>query len=498
MEDIKNSFWDYTSLIIGNFWSIIFAGLTMMLLTRILDPAAYGSLMLFHMTCQFLILIIARWNNNAVLRYAREEFITTGKINATVWGRMLFIMPLFILSIVFLHINSERISVFIGFENNRLVYAIPFYCMALIMLDFIYNVARSISRIKIYSWSIGAERFIVLIGMLLVWAHLVNADIGSVISIYIAGAFITALAAFFFLKPSIWVPPVAEKKVIKKILIFSYPFILIAICMVGMGWIDSFFIRRYLTLESVGIYSLSYRLMSLVQMLSTFLATVIMPIIITYYAKDRMDSIRKYATNVMPKIIFLWSLFLAFSMCAAECSFPLLFSSEFQAAIAPLRFLMASLSFFVIFSLNSPIIQTLEVVNKVQLGFLLSLGLNITGDIVLIPRIGIIGAAYSTGFAFFVLAAWYAVITSKELGLRWGFKNAVYMLPAWFVIPGLIIFSEHMIWKIAWTGALLVISVLVARKTGLFSKKDIDIINGIDMPIPVKRITAGFLNILTV
>jgi len=487
-EDIKRSFWDYSSLMFGNAWAILFTGLTIVAITRVIDPSAYGILTVFHMVCQVFVLFIARWNHNSLLRYAREEFITEGKVNRVVWARLFFIMPIIVFAVLIVYLFSGSFGEYINFKTKAAVYAIPVYFILLIALDFIYNIARSTGKIRVYSYSIILEKFLVFCGVYLIASKIISPSIGSIIGVYIIGAFVTTVVFFLFLKPSLWFPPVFDKAVLKKIFSYSYPFMLITICMVGMGWIDIFFLRFFERLSQVGIYSLSYRLMSFVQMLSTFTATVALPIIIAFYAKKRKDLIVKYLKRIVPKAIFLWSIFLAVFLFAINYLFPFIFSSDYQSSLNPLRFLLCGLTFFFIFSLHSPVIQAYEMVHKGRWGFLLALVVNIVGDVILIPRIGITGAAYSTIAAFVMLGVWYYLLTDKIVGVRRGVGMLLYTFPVWVVFLS-IRYSQNTIYVAAfWLAASLIGAVFLAKISRLFEKKDADLLKAVHMPRVIRMV----------
>jgi O-antigen/teichoic acid export membrane protein len=267
--------------------------------------------------------------------------------------------------------------------------------------------------------------------------------------------------------------------------------------MVGMGWIDIFFIRHFMDLKSLGIYSLSYRLMSMIQMLSTFIATVSMPILISFFTAKRTDLLNLYAENLAPKIIFLWSLFLSIVIYAASIVFPFMFAQDFQASLFPFYFLLCGLSFFVIFSVHSPLIQTYEIVHKAQRGFILSLGINIAGDVLLIPRIGIIGAAYSTAIAFFVLALWYYRLSRMTLDIKDRYRQFLYTLPAWVALPGIFIASKNSAIGILYFVFFISFIVVLARYTRLFKKEDSRLVEFIHMPSLLKRASLLMINFLS-
>ena len=124
-----------------------------------------------------------------------------------------------------------------------------------------------------------------------------------------------------------------------------------------------------------------------------------------------------------------------------------------------------------------------------------ALCVNILLDFILVPLLGIKGAAIATTLSMLAMTLLQFNVTMRYLKLRDVkqflplFITGLTFLILIFLKPGKIIGT---LFVILITG----ISFLFARKMAIFSKSDIDILNKIDMPIRLKKIAKYIIGVL--
>ncbi len=99
--DLQNIFKNYFALIGTQFGSAVFSFASVTLATQFLGTEGYGgivALLAASLTIQFLV----SWSGVALVRYGVEEFVETGEISKSFWGRTLILLssllPLLIVS----------------------------------------------------------------------------------------------------------------------------------------------------------------------------------------------------------------------------------------------------------------------------------------------------------------------------------------------------------------------------------------------------------------
>jgi O-antigen/teichoic acid export membrane protein len=111
-------------------------------------------------------------------------------------------------------------------------------------------------------------------------------------------------------------------------------------------------------------------------------------------------------------------------------------------------------------------------------------GVNLIGDLLLVPHLGIYGAALATSFAFFLgglLSHW---VVFRHLNLK-GFKELLFPLPALFAI---IFFTTipHLWLHLVIVIGLVFYSLVLPRIIGLFRQEDLNLFNKAEMPYVIR------------
>jgi O-antigen/teichoic acid export membrane protein len=187
--------------------------------------------------------------------------------------------------------------------------------------------------------------------------------------------------------------------VIKDLLLFSLPFLGISIFYTGTTWLDTLMLGYFMLPDDVGLYNAAQPFASLLPMVLTAATFLYLPIVSQLYAKNQFENIkRSYA--VLTKWIFMAALpiFLIFVLFP-EATLNILFGSRYIAAAPALQIL--SLGFFIqtILGTSSYTLAAMGHVRFVMWSVLISFIADVALNIMLIPPLGIVGAAIATASA---------------------------------------------------------------------------------------------------
>jgi len=187
---------------------------------------------------------------------------------------------------------------------------------------------------------------------------------------------------------------------------------------------DRIFIERYLSLSEVGIYSLGYKIASLLLVVSAGFGIAYSPIFFQL-ANDEKISAKKYLQKYNELyLMFILVLGFLLSLFAKEI-ITVLFSSIYTSASGIIIIIIASLIFSETTGLLSKMYMQTKKVSMIMYIQITSAILNIIFNAMLIPQYGIYGAAYATllsfmfNFAMFIKYrkySYYIAFNWKSLG----------------------------------------------------------------------------------
>lgn len=208
-----------------------------------------------------------------------------------------------------------------------------------------------------------------------------------------------------------------DMNLLKKGLKFSLPIVPSAFASMAMQSIDRLVLERYVDLSHIGIYSVGVALGSALLILVRGFFYAIEPVI--YEAFKKEDFNRKIVL-IKDKFLFLVLLLGCILIIFCKEIITLMVSTRFYEAYKIIPVYVVSC----IFSAAQVLITTtIFAINKtVYQPFLVGIALviNLTVNIILIPVVGIVGAATASAISCWSLYVMSAYITKKHTGIKWG------------------------------------------------------------------------------
>ncbi len=186
-----------------------------------------------------------------------------------------------------------------------------------------------------------------------------------------------------------------DKKEVSTQLSFGFPIILSSLAGMAIDWTDRFFINHYLSLSDVGIYSAGYKLGSIVNVL---LVTPFVQIWNPIMMENRTaDDVKELFKNVTLLFIFGGTLMiLASSMIFPELDFLILPKKEYLPSFAVFPIIMCGFFLNGFVNILCAGLYYERKVDKLIWAYLAATVVNLFLNYLLIPKIGYIGAAWSS------------------------------------------------------------------------------------------------------
>lgn len=271
--------------------------------------------------------------------------------------------------------------------------AIPFTTPATVML-------YSIQGFKIMEHTIVVKEILSPLGrlLLLVLLFLLGEQLYGAVATYTFVAILATVLAYYFLTRTF--PPLSDRALrpiyeSKEILTFSYPILFSQVLTFANLWMDSTFLGYFRTSQQVGIYSAAQRTAFLSSLIMLSFNAIFAPVISGLCAEERFDELGYHFRSITK-----WMFTINLPICLAMLLFaePLMgiFGSQFASGATSLRILSLG---WLIMSATGPTNRTIAMSGRSKLNLaniLVAFALHVALNLFLIPRHGIVGAAWAT------------------------------------------------------------------------------------------------------
>ena len=278
--------------------------------------------------------------------------------------------------------------------------------------------------------------------------------LGAIISLLLVRAFIFVIG-FLLVKSEVKITT-PSLSVIKHYLAFSLPLIPFTLSwwLVTSG--DRYVIGYFLGASSVGIYSASYTLGNLISFLYAPIALVLFPAITNLYANNNIHEVKMHLKYTLKFFLMIAIPSLFGLTLLSKSLLGILTTSEFIGAYMVVPFVALGALLFSVSILFSDILMLFKKIKIISLAFGSSALINLIMNIILVPLIGILGAAIATLVTFAILFSILAFSSFKCLSFDWDPK---------FITKSMVstALMGSMIWWMNPTGAVsILISIGIA------------------------------------
>jgi len=292
------------------------------------------------------------------------------------------------------------------FHNSGLIPFFKLFSIAVplsVITQIFLSSIRAFEKISWYSFIVNILQNVVKVSVLLFLILLLK-DSSAIGISYILGIVSMLLVAYYVCKykiPELFFRQKYVKNINKELFIYSLPLIFSAVIASVFGWIDTFFVGYFKTVVDVGVYNVALPIAGIIAFTPFLFMQLFFPLINREYSSKNLDLIKQLSKQIS-KWIFLINLpLLVIFILFPGVIINLLFGSQYLAAETAL--IILAFGFF--FMSQAEIsLHLLNMAKKPHLGMIdiaLAAVLNIILNIILVPKLGLIGAALSTTISYF-------------------------------------------------------------------------------------------------
>jgi len=353
-------------------------------------------------------------------------------------------------------------------------------------------------RHMVYSQNLVLNGGVVLLVLL---AMLLRLGSGVLPYAYLASFIVAASVALWYLWPRLRYAEVKGAKTVNspprltsKLLCFSWPLLFSGILLSLRYHTDRIMIGIYEGATQVGIYNAVVLITLSLFLISGSLTPIFLPILTRLYQANVSTDLK-----VTFQAVCRWLFYVTYPMLLIALFFPetvigFLYGVDYISAVPILRILVLGFLALLLSGLGGTLIQAVGRTGIFLMVEMLGTGANIVLNLLLIPRLGIQGAAYATAASYFVTSISILCIIKKGLGffafqVRW----LKYALPMTLILglARLSVSYSSVANQYLMTLIIAVAATLVGVTAGLwvakFNQEDRIILTAISKRIGLKR-----------
>ena len=429
MSPFKKFIKQFSHFFTGMILAQLFAFVTFPILTRVLTEEQYGIMGLVTTTMLFAIAIAKAGMSDGVIRFFKEysadrEKIDTFSSTVLMRGIMfsvlasLFYLIILLLIRKYLRINEGYIICFLIMSLYlfiRPLNIIVYYFLRVNDKTIFMNVVSLVEKIC----SVGLSLFLLL--------YVLKAFYGYFVGLVIAEVVVSTILFYWFFRHFRVNPIKVSNDLNLKLMKFGAPLLLTELSFLLMSYADRYLIVAYLGEEALGLYSVGYNLAMYIGSIIMFsVSYAIIPIYVEIFEREGRKIteafLQKSLHYLLMIIIPMWFGYIAI----AKDLFIGLASEKYATAAS---FSPLILTGYFLLALNVLFNSGLYLKKKTIVSFgimffaiLFNIGLNL----ILLPRLHVMGAAVSCVASFLLATGLTYWISSKYVTLKVKKKTLVY------------------------------------------------------------------------
>ncbi len=426
----------------GNFVVLILGFIQTPLLTRILATDEYGKAGMFETAVTVIYIFAILGLDQAYIRYYYEKKMEGGgfvSIDRELLLRRCITPALIIVSVLTLVyiIFSKPINIFLfGDSGSDVIVLVTVYTFICVFERFFFLDVRMQQNGKLYS-NINIIEKVLSILTIIAAFYLIGDDfrIGLYALAVPWGITTTFLMIrYFYLRKSRveghTEQPENESLVpeYRELISYGAPFITVLLMEWALSSCDKLALRTFSTFDELGIYTSA---MKIVILLITFKNTFI-----AYWSPVAMERFED-GINEENKAFFRQAYEMVVMMCIAGAALlillrkfiVLLLGPSYRSAEAVIPFLTLMPIFAIMFEITVQSIKYAKKGKYLNIASLVALLVNIIGNVLLVPKLGGMGAAVTTGISYMIYFVIGSFFSEKCIKIGYNYrKTAIYAL----------------------------------------------------------------------
>ncbi len=402
-DQIKNELRDGKTLIFYGGIRVGGYGLTFLIpiiLAMKLSPEIFGIYSLGMMIIYFFNSTFILSSNTPFIIFGIDEIQKTQKISKTMTSRLILIVISTIIFLVITLLLGKQIIDFTKLTKIQFYFLVFVFAGKMLesffgTLFFAFN-----QRILASMFQLSTAGFSVL--YIIILYLFFEMTLENVFLMFLIAPMVSFCLFASKIKIKKIFPLSYDKHAFKKMTDYTKWTILGGSAMYLLNWGDNIILRRFSTMEEIGIYNLGYQFFKGTIMIMAIIKVYFLPFISQNI--DNKEKITGYLLSKRIKLLFLGIILLGGLYLIMPYFVEILYKSRYEDSVLVFKILVigALFAFYSIF--YDPIFDSLERYKVTQSVIAVCVVFNLGLDYILVNRIGFMGAAIATSITYFLMA----------------------------------------------------------------------------------------------
>jgi O-antigen/teichoic acid export membrane protein len=457
--------------------------------TRVFAPDVMGQLTIIITVGSVIQSIGFSWLTSAQLRFGREEYIQSGGVRQTFRVRTVLLGTIWFVTMVsfaaFYFFIQNRFGIRLGL-SGRVLWAVPVFLTVWVLAAELNGYLRVLGKyVELAAVSLVGQLFW-LAGYLLLYTYLGPAGIDWLIVLSLGGSVVQSLYLILWLRPDdfrLGSTASRFKDTLRRTVLYSAPAIATSILGYLSTPIELYLIYYFVSVSAVGLFNTANNMNGLFVQFVILFPNLMFPILQGLKTTEKREIVQKYYQRIVPQLTILFALVVSIALVLLPPLMRLLLSQKYYLAIGPLLILACGEIPHMASALESVYPATYDKLSQSFWVTALNYGVGIACYLVLIPRIGIEGAAWGWVASYLAGALLLNWFVSKEFGAFAKVSLSIGLA----VLIGLVSLSlaltsiSYVIQILGLVG-LLAASLILLRITRLFEYRDVKLLMATGIP----------------
>jgi len=400
-------------------------------IARNVSAETFGQYSLYQSVVAAASLLLIGWPNAAVLRFGREEWARHGRVGSTVAVRLTLLAASIATAIAAAWLADPWLRRLLEIRESPFYWIVAGVAAASVAELLIY-IGQAVGRTEAYGYSPLITRAGFLIGVALIPTLHHSVRWNYLAASIIAATTAASLVTFARLPTASWAGLQLTSPNVAAVLKYSWSIPFAAMSVYIVNWVDGWVIREFRGVGPVGVYNWAYQTTAIASLACSPIAAILTPRVIDARVNDDRQRLERYARAILP-VTTLASAAIAVGMAFVYPVLTLVASPAYAGAYPIILLLVAALPFQLLGYLVTPLGNAYEALLPRFVFVSAAVALcNTVGDLALVPRIGMAGAAVSTASAFALGGLLQAAVVRgcTNFPPLW-----YYTAPAWILVP---------------------------------------------------------------
>ncbi len=237
-------------------------------------------------------------------------------------------------------------------------------------------------------------------------------------------------------------------------------------------WGDHLLLRHFVSVAQVGQFGIAYQVFLTLAAASGMLTTVLLPKLISSHAPSEHAE-RGFVEETAPTLFVMWGVAAALVVALVPPAMAWTMGSDFTSGIDALIVLCAVVPAQTITSLYTVLFSLQKRLSRVLVYGALMTAVNVAASLLLIPRLGSIGAAAATSASYGIVQIAYMLDQHRHLHV-----STRRIMPVWLTLLSLgflqVAFGVRIGPRLVWAGMTVLAVAWAARRSSAVSTRLVD------------------------